>query len=390
MNTEINTAELRKLGSAPPASRAWHLRAPLGANGSFSKRRMPATENVRGCVDIAVMRCSAVTANPFSYSKACDTFRPRIRQTAAIRAGLGGKSFIDFQVARAMPNGLVRELIPESRPTCIHNGLRHFGLGKAGRVHVPHGYEIKLSHDAIGELVQEVFSAGRNFAAHRSNQAALFGTVRLGQLFLQVSEVLGRSDLFAIGQNSELFEPEINANSTHHFALLGFLNLDNDVQVPVALCIPGETGAVDNLTLWQRTTGEHPEGVAADSEGIPVPLDVILFDRNPAQRFFPSVTKIRASLLLSRPCVLLTYRIYGGGQQAQLFTASSSQIVEGESAQPSFTPLQRVFLPIIAEVPDEINRSGLLIQKASQGLNAVSVDNVHSRNYAPHQEGLPQ
>ena len=35
-----------------------------------------------------------ITASPLSYSKVCDTFRPRIGQRAAIRTDLGGKAFV--------------------------------------------------------------------------------------------------------------------------------------------------------------------------------------------------------------------------------------------------------------------------------------------------------
>ncbi len=37
---------------------------------------MPGRENVPGRVHIAVVRDTARTAGPLSYSKSCDTFRP--------------------------------------------------------------------------------------------------------------------------------------------------------------------------------------------------------------------------------------------------------------------------------------------------------------------------
>lgn len=41
---------------------------------------MPERENVLCGVDVAIMSDTALTTSPFSYSKACDTFRPRIWQ----------------------------------------------------------------------------------------------------------------------------------------------------------------------------------------------------------------------------------------------------------------------------------------------------------------------
>jgi len=57
---------------------------------------MPDRENILGRVNIAVMPDTTGTAGPFSYSKPCATSRPRIGQTAAIRAGLGGVRLINL------------------------------------------------------------------------------------------------------------------------------------------------------------------------------------------------------------------------------------------------------------------------------------------------------
>jgi hypothetical protein len=58
---------------------------------------------------------TAITASPFSYSKVCDTSRPRIGQCAAVRTDLGGKIFVNFLKPRAMLNSLVRELCSKRR-----------------------------------------------------------------------------------------------------------------------------------------------------------------------------------------------------------------------------------------------------------------------------------
>src|SRR5689334_24079197 len=102
------------------------------------------------------MNSTAITANPFSYSQTCDTSRPRVRQGAATRTGLGGKCFVHFFKPRAMLNSLVRQFITEGRPASIKYGLRHAGFGESCRVHVTHGDVIELTNDAVRELVNEV------------------------------------------------------------------------------------------------------------------------------------------------------------------------------------------------------------------------------------------
>lgn len=70
---------------------------------------MSQTENVFGSIYITIMNSTAITANPFSYSKTCDTYRPRFGQSATNRAGLGRKAFVDDLMTCAMLNSLVRK-----------------------------------------------------------------------------------------------------------------------------------------------------------------------------------------------------------------------------------------------------------------------------------------
>src|SRR6476646_3258084 len=63
---------------------------------SCYQRRTSATENVLRGVDVTVVNVAAYLASPFSYSKSCDTCRPRLRQIATSRAGLGCVLFIHF------------------------------------------------------------------------------------------------------------------------------------------------------------------------------------------------------------------------------------------------------------------------------------------------------
>ena len=68
----------------------------LNPGDSFCKTAKSRRENVFGSIDIAVVCRAAIAANPFSYSKACSTFRTAGRDGPAARTSLGGVAFIDY------------------------------------------------------------------------------------------------------------------------------------------------------------------------------------------------------------------------------------------------------------------------------------------------------
>jgi hypothetical protein len=73
------------LTSSPPSAIGCRLRGK-GVNSS-SETATSGRENVNGGVDVTVVIRTAYVTGPFSYSKTCDTFRPRARLAA--RTGLG-------------------------------------------------------------------------------------------------------------------------------------------------------------------------------------------------------------------------------------------------------------------------------------------------------------
>lgn len=56
---------------------------------------MPEREYVLGSVHVAVVTYTTVTTSPFSYSKSCDTSRPRLRKSSTRRTGLGSVPLIN-------------------------------------------------------------------------------------------------------------------------------------------------------------------------------------------------------------------------------------------------------------------------------------------------------
>lgn len=147
----------------------------------MSRTETGASEKIERCIHITIMRHLALTARPASYSKVCDTFRPRRRHRAALRADLGGESFLDFLIPRAMLNSLVREHLTESRPAGIEDGLRHAGPGKSCGGDVTDRDLIKLPHDAARELVQKVAPRAADARVEVAGLAKLARALRLAQ-----------------------------------------------------------------------------------------------------------------------------------------------------------------------------------------------------------------
>src|SRR5215213_4636089 len=101
------------------------------------------------------MQRTAVRTGPASYSKICDTSRPRQRKASARRTDLGTVSFVSFDIHRLPSGSFVPQHVPERRPTSVQDGLSHLGFRKLGRAHVadndqtiftsnPRGFHMKV------------------------------------------------------------------------------------------------------------------------------------------------------------------------------------------------------------------------------------------------------
>jgi hypothetical protein len=81
------------------------------------------------------MNRTAIVASPISDSQACDSSRPRRRQTAALRTGLGGQMLANLKTHPAQSR-FPRQHGPEIRPTGIENTLCHVGLNEIQRAYI--------------------------------------------------------------------------------------------------------------------------------------------------------------------------------------------------------------------------------------------------------------
>src|SRR5690606_16065609 len=150
---------------------------------------MSRAENVQRSVYITIMNSPAITAFPFSYSKPCDTFRPRVGQTAATRTGLGGKRFIHFFNGCPVRNRFIAEHVSEGRPGRVVDAFAHPGLGQALGIHITNGDVIELLYKARRQPVQEVGASALDLGVQFCRLAPLSGALRLGKLRLKLTEV---------------------------------------------------------------------------------------------------------------------------------------------------------------------------------------------------------
>ena len=336
-------------------------------------------QDVFSGIHITIMHTTTPRTNPVPYSKTCDTFRPRIGHGAAIGAGLGRKRFVHFFKPRAMLNSLVRQLSSEGRPASIKNGLRHTGLGKSGGIHVAYRNVIKLTHDAGAEFVVKIVPAIGNLRVNRLHPFLFIRPLRHGQSLLSASVNVLRLNLFASGQGGEVFQSKVNPDTSHGRTGIGRNDIDinHDVQEPVAPAIAGKVRSVLDFALGQGAAVEHAKGVASKAKGVPLALEFAPLERHPAQRPLAPVAQERAFLLAARLGVLLAHGVHGARVQAQLFTAASSELVQIKPGMPATAKAQGIFLPVVTEVPDEVHRPALLVQQAAQRLHPVSVDKDH-------------
>ena len=320
------------------------------------------------------MDSTAITTLPFSFSKPCDTSRPRIWQAAATRTGLGRKRFIHFFIPCAIRNRLVRKHLFEGMPARVQDAFSHAGFGEFRGRHIADHDVIKVTHDLRGSLVQKVCAAVRNLGVDFGNLPLLSGTLRDSKALFEFPIVARMLDFLPVGQRSEVSKTKINADTANRLSFRNVRDFDNDVQKPVAAPILAEAGSVLDLAFRQGAGIEHAECVAGEPEGVALALQVASLERHPAKRALAAIAKERAVELLARLGVLLAHRVDGSGVQSKLLAAACCELVQVEPSGPSLAPFERVFLRIVAEIKDVGNRPRLLVQQAVQRLHTVAVN----------------
>ena len=334
------------------------------------------------------MHDTANTASPLSYSQSCDTFRPRRAVfRPARRTGLGRTAFVHFLERGPVRDRLIAELVPEGRPGCVVDALCHPGFGEFRSRHVADCDVIEASNEVERELVLEVSAGiGRLGMQLGYMPLVLSRPLRLRQLFGRSSPETVIGQLLSGGKRGEVFQSEIDSHTGSDRTRVHIGNLDHDVEEPVAAGVPREVGAVLDLAFGQRAAAEHTEGVAGKAERLAFAFKVAALQGHPAKRPSTAIAQEGPSVLAARLRVLLACRVHRAGMDAKFLAAAGGQHVQIEPCRPLFPPLERVLLRVVAEVPDVVHRSALLVQQTVKRFHPVAVDDDHAVDFT---DGMP-
>ncbi|SFF55756.1 hypothetical protein SAMN05518865_101490 [Duganella sp. CF458] len=269
------------------------------------------------------MYCTAITACPFPYSKACDTSRPRVGQGATIRAGLGGKAFVHLHIPCAMLNSLVRQHFPEGRPACIQHGLRQAGLGESGGIDIADNDMVKRTRNLQRRVMQRIEPAARRIGMDGLDPAPFMRALRGRERRFGLAIEARCRNPIRIRQYGQVFQTQVNADSMIDRSHWRFGNLNHDIEEPVAAAVLRKAGAILDLALGKRPRVEHAEGMSSKAKRIAFPVQVAPLD-------------------------------------------------------PRSLESQGIFLPVVAVIPDEIHRTAPLIKQSAQRLHTIAKDENHT------------
>jgi len=326
------------------------------------------------------MHDTTSTAGPLSYSQSCDTFRPRraVLRTAR-RTGLGRTAFVHFLKRGSVRNRFVAELVPEGRPGCVVDALRHLGFGEFQSRHVADRDVIEAPDELERKLVLEVGAGIRHLGMQLGNMPLVLSrTLRLRQSFggMPAKPVIG--ELLAGRKRREVLQTKIDADASLNRACRHISNFYHDVEKPVPARILRKVAAVPDLAFGQQATIENAEGMPGKAKRLALSFQIAALHGHPSKALPTAVSQVRTAMLAARFRVLLACRVDRTGMDAEFLAAARGQHVQIEPARPRLPPFERVLLRVIAEVPDVVHRAALLVEQAVERLHPVAVDTNHA------------
>jgi hypothetical protein len=309
-------------------------------------------KDIQSSVYIAIMAATAITAYPLPYSEVCDTVRPR--------AG-----------------SLVREHRTEARPRSIENGFGHPGPGQYCGIDIAHCDVVKLPHDAVRELVREIPARMGDAGVDLSDQALLAGSLGLAKTPFEVSIPTGILNLLTCRESSKFLEPQIDSDAAFKSSDWRVGKLDRNVKEPASAPITAKVRAAPDLAFGKRARMKHAESVTRIPKRLALALAVTALQWNPRQRPFAAIAQVGTPVLRPRFGVLLTHRVDGTRVQSKFLGTSGGQDIQVKPTRPTLVPFQRVFLGVVAIVPNVVNGSALLVQQSAERLHSIAVNQDH-------------
>src|SRR5207253_4715486 len=160
-------------------------------------------------------------------------------------------------------------------------------------------------------------------------------------------------------------------------------HLNRDVEKPVAPRILRKVGPVLDLAFGKQSAVEHAKRVAGETERVALALQVAPLQWHPTERFPAAIAQVTSPVLTARLRVLLARRVDRAGVDTEFLAAAGRQHVQIKAGRPLLAPLERVLLRVIAEVPDVVHRTALLVEQSVERLHAVAVDKDHAGDPNP-------
>jgi len=275
----------------------------------------------------------------------------------------------------------VAELVSEGRPGCVIDASRHPGSGEFRGGHVADRDVVEASNQIERELVLEIGAGVRHLGVQiRDMPLVLSRALGFRQLFSRALTEAVVRQLFAGRKCGEVFQAEIDADAGMDRASLNVGHLNHDVQEPVATRILREVGSVLDLAFGKRATAEHAKGISCEAKCIALALQVAALQRYPAERFPAAIAQVGPTVLAARFRVLLARCVDGTGVDPEFLAATRGQHVQVKTRRPPLVPLERVLLRVVAEVPDVVHRTALLVKQSVERLYPVAVDKDHARH----------
>lgn len=342
------------------------------------QRIMPDTENVLSSVHVTIMYRPAI-ARPFSYTQTLSAFRTA--QASALRTGLSRVSFIHFNVPCAIRNRLVRKHLFEGMPANIGYGFTHPRFLKAGTVDAANDNQVIFGNNIVSGFVQEVSALRFNLIVYLFSLSLLTRSLGFGKALFGLTEELRSFNHRTVRERCEVFKAQINAHGLLWRSLLGFGQFNHDIEKPPSSRILREARAITDFgTVRDFARKKNAVDLSVEEKSTLLRLKVLSLNGYPAKRLLTPVTQIRAAVLSARSCVLLSYGVDTLGRQRKIIGGPRKLIGKRKTTRPNLPPFERMFLHIVAVIPNVINLAGHAAQSpAVLVFNAIFVGNFHAK-----------
>ena len=151
-------------------------------------------------------------------------------------------------------------------------------------------------------------------------------------------------------------------------------HFDHDIQKPIAARVLRKAGSVLDLAFGKRAAVEHAKRVTGKTKRVALAFQITALQRHPTERFPAAIAQPRAPVLAARLRVLFARCVDGARVDAEFLAATRGRHIQIKTRWPPLVPLGRVLLRVVAEVPDVVHCTALLVKQSVERFHPVAVD----------------